>query len=134
MKMGTGLTIQQAAELSGLSEHTLRYYERIGLLRGVGRASNGHRRYGEADINRITFLNKLRATGMGIQQMKAFNDLFLQGDNTMSQRRFLLEQHRLEVQARIEELQHNLDVILYKIALYREKETDSPQAEIPSKV
>jgi DNA-binding transcriptional MerR regulator len=134
MKMETGLTIQQAAELSGLSEHTLRYYERIGLLKGVGRASNGHRRYGERDINRITFLNKLRMTGMGIQQMKAFNDLFLQGDHTIPQRRLLLQQHQLEVQARIEELQHNLDVISYKIELYREKEADSVQAEIPSKV
>jgi DNA-binding transcriptional MerR regulator len=132
--METGLTIQQAAELSGLSEHTLRYYERIGLLKGVGRASNGHRRYGERDINRITFLNKLRMTGMGIQQMKAFNDLFLQGDQTIPQRRLLLQQHQLEVQARIEELQHNLDVISYKIELYGEKEADSVQAEIPSKV
>lgn len=120
----SGLTIQQAAELSGLSEHTLRYYERIGLLKGVGRASNGHRRYGEDDIKRITFLNRVRATGMKIQQMKALNDLYLAGDHTFGERRVLLEQHRQLVEQRIAELQQNLDVICYKIELYREREAE----------
>jgi DNA-binding transcriptional MerR regulator len=118
----TGLTIQQASEISGLSEHTLRYYERIGLLKRVGRAANGHRRYSETDINRISFLNKLRATGMSIRQMKELNELYLAGDSTLGQRCELLEQHQRSVEAQIAQLTEYLEVIQYKINLYREHE------------
>jgi DNA-binding transcriptional MerR regulator len=58
------LSISEAAEASGLSAHTLRYYERAGLLEPVSRDESGHRRYREADLQQITFLTKLRATGM----------------------------------------------------------------------
>ena len=64
--MGTDLTIQQVAALTQLSEHTLRYYERIGLLDPVNRASSGHRRYSTGDIAWIEFLTRLRTTGMPI--------------------------------------------------------------------
>jgi DNA-binding transcriptional MerR regulator len=50
MIMNTELTIQQVAEITQLSGHTLRYYERIGLLSPVNRAANGHRRYSNLDI------------------------------------------------------------------------------------
>ncbi|HEV8193584.1 MAG TPA: MerR family transcriptional regulator, partial [Ktedonobacterales bacterium] len=66
------LTIQQASKLTGLTTHTLRYYERIALLTPVGRATNGHRRYDQQDVERITFLNYLRLTGMPLDQMKAY--------------------------------------------------------------
>ena len=62
------LTIEQASKLTGLSAHTLRYYERIALLRPVGRATNGHRRYTQQDLERIRFLSYLRLTGMPLQQ------------------------------------------------------------------
>jgi hypothetical protein len=55
-------TIEEAAERTGISAHTLRYYERIGLLEPVGRASSGHRRYGPNDLGSIEFLTLLRQT------------------------------------------------------------------------
>ena len=61
------LTIQQASQLTGLTVHTLRYYERIALLSPVERAANGHRRYGKQDVDRITLLNYLRLTGMPLE-------------------------------------------------------------------
>jgi DNA-binding transcriptional MerR regulator len=64
------LTIRQASKLTGLTAHTLRYYERIALLTPVGRASNGHRRYGKQDVERITFINYLRLTGMPLELQK----------------------------------------------------------------
>jgi DNA-binding transcriptional MerR regulator len=113
-----GMTIQQAAGETGLSAHTLRYYERIGLIAPVDRASNGHRRYTEYDVGWIGFLNKLRATGMPIAKMKQYADLQRQGGDTLAERLALLEEHRREVKKRIQELEDNLAVIEYKIEYY----------------
>jgi DNA-binding transcriptional MerR regulator len=57
--MAATLTISDAARASGVSAHTLRYYERAGLLEPVDRAASGHRRYAEDDLARIQFLVKL---------------------------------------------------------------------------
>lgn len=113
-------TIQQVAEITGLSEHTLRYYERIGLIHPIHRANNGHRRYSADDTGWIDFLNKLRATGMSIQQMQRYADLQRQGDATLPERLEMLKAHRLKVEAEMSELQAHLNVICYKIAIYTE--------------
>lgn len=114
-------TIQEAAQFTGLTVHTLRYYERIGLLAAVNRASNGHRRYTDEDLRRITFLNRLRMTGMPIRHMQQFAVASQQGDDTLEERIDMLEIHRASVLAQIDALQQNLDVIEMKIRLYREK-------------
>lgn len=112
------LTIQQAAEKTGLSVHTLRYYERVGLLQPVGRAANGHRRFAPDDVGRIEFLNKLRATGMPIRVMCEFAGLMQQGDEGIAERLRLLKAHQEVVNHYIEDLQKNLAVIDYKVNLY----------------
>jgi DNA-binding transcriptional MerR regulator len=67
------LTIQEVSRRSGLSEPTLRYYEKIGLIERVERdESSGHRRYGAAVVNRIEALACLRATGMSVQDMRDY--------------------------------------------------------------
>lgn len=123
--MGTDLTIQQVAALTQLSEHTLRYYERIGLLDPVNRASSGHRRYSTGDIAWIEFLTRLRTTGMPIRKMQQFAALRRQGDLTVAERRMLLEAHRLEVQAKLDELQDNLFEIEQKIQHYKTLELNN---------
>lgn len=114
------LTIQQVSEATGLSEHTLRYYERIGLIHPISRAGNGHRRYHPSDVGWIDFLNKLRATGMSIQQMQQYAELQREGDRTLPQRVEMLKEHHQEVEARIEALTEHLKLISYKIELYSE--------------
>ena len=116
----SGMTIQQAAGETGLSAHTLRYYERIGLISPVDRAPNGHRRYTEDDVGWIGFLNKLRATGMPIAKMRQYADLHRQDGDTLAERLALLEEHRRGVKKRIQELERNLAVIEHKIAYYSE--------------
>jgi DNA-binding transcriptional MerR regulator len=110
------LTIRQASELTGLSAHTLRYYERIALLTPVGRASNGHRRYGKQDVERITFINYLRLTGMPLERLKAYTALHFQGDSGIPRRVALLRAHRDEVAHRAEALGRMLAVIDHKLA------------------
>ncbi len=116
------LTIEQVAERTGLSAHTLRYYERIGLLDPVGRATSGHRRFAAKDLAWIEFLTRLRATGMPIRHMQEFAALRRQGDTTIAARRALLEAHQQMVQTQIEELQRNLEVITRKIETYHQME------------
>lgn len=129
--MEQALTIQQTAQSTGLSSHTLRYYERCGLIAPVGRSTTGHRRYSATDLRWIEFLNKLRLTGMPIRQMQAYAALVRSHpDSAFSQRRQILEVHRETVAAQIQQLQNNLAVIDWKIQHYSELEenySDSPQ-------
>ncbi|MBI5957261.1 MAG: MerR family transcriptional regulator [Chloroflexi bacterium] len=120
--MDDTLTIQEVAERTGLSSHTLRYYERIGLIQPVDRASSGHRRYSEQDIGWIEFLKKLRSTGMPIREMKLYADLMWQGEQTAGARRRLLERHRERMLAQIAEMNDCLTCIEWKIAHYKEFE------------
>jgi DNA-binding transcriptional MerR regulator len=115
------LTISDAAERSGLSAHTLRYWERAGLLEPVARNGSGHRRYAEQDLERIKFLTKLRATGMPIRQVRRYAELLKGVDDTNEERLQLLEAHREAVLARLEETAANLELIDWKIDLYRER-------------
>jgi DNA-binding transcriptional MerR regulator len=115
------LTIQQASQLTGLTAHTLRYYERIALLTPVGRAANGHRRYGKQDVKRITFLNRLRLTGMPLEQMKTYTALLDQGGAGLPQRVTLLQTHRNKVIRQVEELCKSLAVIESKPRILAEQ-------------
>ena len=125
------LTIQQAAERTGLSEHTLRYYERIGLLGPVERAANGHRRYRADDLRLIRFLLMLRSTGMPVEQMKAYADLIREGPGNEGARVALLLEHREQVLASIQTLMDNLAVIERKITRYEEIQECRKEDSVP---
>ena len=112
-------SIQEAAERTNTSVHTLRYYERIGLLDPVERAANGHRRYTRRDLNWIHFLTLLRNTGMPIQRMLAFSQYEREGDSTLQARCELLEQQREALQQSIQELTRHLEALEGKISYYR---------------
>jgi DNA-binding transcriptional MerR regulator len=114
------LAIQDVAEATGLSVHTLRYYERIGLIHSIGRAQNTHRRYSMDDVGWIEFLKKLRATGMPIHQMQRYAELQRMGDETLPERLEMLKELRRSVEAHLAELQEHLKIIQYKIELYGE--------------
>ena len=116
-----GFSIAEAAEASGLSAHTLRYYERTGLLEPVSRNGSGHRRYREADLELITFLTRLRATGMPIREIRRYAKLMRAGEATNKERLALLEAHRDAVLAGIEAMARNLKLIEWKINVYKER-------------
>src|SRR5687768_2550419 len=114
------LTIQEVSKTTGLSTHTLRYYERIGLIHPIGREQNTHRHYTADDVGWIEFLLKLRATGMSIKDMQKYAILQRQGDATLPERVEMLKSLRDNVEARISELNEHLKLIHYKIEIYRE--------------
>lgn len=111
------LTVGAVAEMLGVSAHTLRYYERIGLV-GVQRSGAGHRRYDRAALARVIFLTRLRLSGMSVRDIGDYIALVEQGDATTDQRLDLLCRHREKVRRQIEELRFALAVIEYKITTY----------------
>ncbi len=119
-------TIQEVAEMTGVSAHTLRYYEKIGLLTDVGRHENGHRRYIEDDLGWIHFLKLLRETGMPIQHMQQFMEFARQGDSTIVDRIEVLTEHRRELAVNIAQLQDHLEHLDRKIAYYNGLLTNTP--------
>ena len=114
------LTIQEAARATGLTPHTLRYYERIGLIHPIDREENTRRRYTTDDIGWIDFLTKLRARGMSIKDMQRYAALQRQGDETLPQRLEMLKALRDQVEERISELNEHLKLVYYKIQIYSE--------------
>ncbi|MBN3758877.1 MerR family transcriptional regulator [Paraburkholderia sp. Tr-20389] len=122
--MSKALTIGQVAASSGVSTHTLRYYEQAGLLRPVGRTDAGHRLYSPADLDWLQFVMRLKATGMPIAGMQAFAALRAEGDATFGARRTMLIEHRDAVLARIAELETSLAAITDKIAYYETAECE----------
>jgi DNA-binding transcriptional MerR regulator len=112
------MTIQQLAAATGISKHTLRYYERVGLVPRVGRdPSSGHRRYREEHIGWLQFLRDLRSTGMPIRDVRAYVRLIERGDASWPRRRALLAAHRKRVAASIQMLKRHRDVLDKKLAL-----------------
>ncbi|MGG1366471.1 MerR family transcriptional regulator [Priestia megaterium] len=116
-------SIQQVASMTGLSTHTLRYYEKIGLIKNVQRVQTGYRQYTDVDLAWIQFLIRLRVTGMPMLKMKQFSALRQKGDSTITARKELLEEHYKDVLGKIEELELNSQRIEEKIAHYKKLET-----------
>jgi DNA-binding transcriptional MerR regulator len=110
------------AERCGMTAHTLRYYERVGLIQPVGRARNGHRRYSEADAAWLHFLHCMRATSMPIREMQRYAAMREMGETTSEQRRKLLEDHQATIAEQIVALQRAHALLTHKIANYRKLE------------
>jgi DNA-binding transcriptional MerR regulator len=116
-------TISEVAAHTGLSVHTLRWYERIGLMPHIDRSHTGQRRYSNRDLDWLALVAKLRLTGMAVADMVRYADMVRAGDHTFAERRDLLVRTRDDVLRRIAELHSTLDVLDFKIAIY----SDTPE-------
>ena len=113
-----GLSIGEAAKASGLTEDTLRYYERIGLTPFVERASSGHRRYSPEDLTWLTFVTNMRKTGMSIETLQRYAELVRRmddGEDTNAEKRARLLAHARTVREKIKELEACLEVVDHKL-------------------
>jgi len=112
-------TIAEVARQTGLTAHTLRYYERDGLmLDRIERAGSGHRLYSERDLRWLSLITGLRSTGMPIRDVKRYAALVRAGDGNERERLDLLLAHRGHVEAKLAETITHLKVIDYKIGVY----------------
>lgn len=112
------MKIGELAKRTGLTSHTLRYYEQIGLLPYATRDLSGNRDYDVSILGWIEFLGRLKTTGMPIRDMLRYAELRSLGTGTETDRRELLEEHRKHVRARVGELQACLRILDTKIAGY----------------
>lgn len=116
--MTSGFSVREATEKTGLTGHTLRYYERIGLIWGIARDGVGHRRYTDEQVGWVVMLTRLRATGLPIAGMIRYAELVRSGGGER-ERLDLLRAHRTQVQAKLAELTTDLRLIEHKIETYQ---------------
>ncbi|AMW10244.1 MerR family transcriptional regulator [Streptomyces qaidamensis] len=111
-------TISEVVAFTGLTAHTLRWYERIGLMPHIDRSHTGQRRYTNRDLDWLDLVGKLRLTGMPVADMVRYAELVREGDHTYGERFQLLKTTREDVLARIDELRGTLAVLDRKISFY----------------
>ncbi|MBR4500741.1 MAG: MerR family transcriptional regulator [Clostridia bacterium] len=114
-------SIQDVSKKTGLSAHTLRYYEKEGLITGVERTRGGFRQYTDEDLESLGLICCLKNTGMSLQEIARFVELTHQGEHTLRERVEMLRQHREAVISRMAEMQKHLDKVTWKLNFFSEK-------------
>ena len=109
-----GYSISQVAQRFGIEPHTLRFYEKEGILHPA-RAKSGVRLYTEENLAQLEMVMCLKSTGMPLKEIRRYFDLVEQGDSTLEERLRIFTDHRQRVLREIDELQRHLAKIEHKI-------------------
>lgn len=125
------MKIAEVSKRYGVSTDTLRYYERIGLLRHVPRNKSGIRDYDEASCNAVEFVKCMRDAGMSIESLVEYMELIEQGEQTAPARKELLMRQSEEIRRRIDDLERALQRLQFKIDHYDEVMAESERALRP---
>ena len=112
------MQISEVAQKFGLTQDTLRYYEREGLIGPIAKGDNGIRNYTENDLQRIQFVKCMRAAGLEISFLKKYIQLFDEGDETIKERREILVEQRKILKKKLDDMQEAYDRLNMKIDLY----------------
>ena len=115
-----GYSIGQVAKKTGLTAHTLRYYEKEGLLPFVKKNSSGLRVFSDTDIGWLVMIECLKGTGMPLKGIKQYIDWFIEGDSTLEKRLQMFKDQKHKLQEQMLQLQKHMEKIDYKILLYEE--------------
>lgn len=114
------MNIKQFSELVDISAYTLRYYEKIGLLKNINRNTSGHRNFTQKDVEWLKFVKRLKDTGMPLEVITDYADLRSEGDTTSAQRMKLLEEHAILLKEKIDLENSHLKKLEEKIEHYKE--------------
>jgi DNA-binding transcriptional MerR regulator len=113
------MSIGELATAIGLSTHTLRYYEKLGVLKPADRAASGHRHYRADAVAWLDFVLRLKVTGMPLAEIRKYAELRAVGDASLQPRLTMLELHRKRLMSKIAELSENLTSLDSKMKIYR---------------
>jgi DNA-binding transcriptional MerR regulator len=113
------MSIGELSAASGLSTHTLRYYEKLGVLKPADRAASGHRQYRADAVAWLEFVLRLKITGMPLAEIRKYAELRAGGQATLQPRLTMLELHRKRLVSNISELSENLTSLDSKMKTYR---------------
>ncbi len=111
-------TVGDVASHLGISASTLRYYDKEGLLPFVERSSGGVRMFRDSDIEWLKIIECMKKAGMSIKDIRLYIEMALKGDETIDSRLALFEKQREILKARLEELQHTMEIVEYKCWYY----------------
>lgn len=114
-----GYTVNQVAALTGLSPHTLRYYDRQGVMPFLKRGASGAREFDDRDLQWIQVIKCMKVSGFTLAEMRDYADLVKRGDETLEDRLAVFEEHRERTERAIRELELSLDGLNYKCWYYR---------------
>lgn len=114
------MAIAEVSKKFDISQDTLRYYERIGLIPRVNRNKSGIRDYTEEDCRWVEFIKCMRGAGLSIEVLIEYVALFQQGDETTEARKELLIEQRKQLILRMEDMKKTLERLDYKIASYEQ--------------
>lgn len=112
------MRIAEASSISGLSIDTIRYYEKTGMLPSVARGHDGHRRFTAENVDWLTVLYWLRATGMTMKVMHRYATLVHAGDHTIPERKKILRDHGDKLNRRRADLDRCAELLAYKLDAY----------------
>jgi DNA-binding transcriptional MerR regulator len=112
------MNIKQFSELSGISSYTIRYYEKLGLLKAIHRNSNGHRDFNKRDLTWVEFVKRLKDTAMPLKDIQTYARLRDEGDLTLQARMDILKQHATTLEEKIKHEKDSLKNLKLKIAHY----------------
>jgi len=127
--VGNTHTINEFSKFVGISPHTLRYYEKIGILPRIQRDWSGNRSYSDDDIHWINFIKCLKSTGMPIDKIREYVEMEDDEPGTIETRRKILEQQMVAVKDKIAEYLHYSEVLEYKLEYFRELIAKTPDRE-----
>jgi DNA-binding transcriptional MerR regulator len=113
-----GFSMKEASECLGLASHTIRYYEKEGLLPSIERDQYGNRIFEQKDLDWMQLMSCFRATGMTIASLKRMVDLAVQGDATITERKMILETHKLELNKKQVELDRAFEAVNQNLTIY----------------
>lgn len=112
------MTIKEVSKKYNISEDTLRYYEKVGMLPAVTRGSNGFRDYQKQDLDWVELAICMRGAGLPVDAMITYVKLFKQGNGTIVERLNLLKNQRMELINQKEQIDKMLNKLNYKISRY----------------
>ena len=113
------MTISEISARTNVSIHTLRYYEKEGLLKGIQRNNAGHRTFSKRDLEWVIWIKRLKSTGMSLIQMREFSNYRENGHQGLKPRRKMLEQHTKHIHQQISAHEAALEIVNYKIDAYK---------------
>lgn len=116
------LEISEVSKITKLKPHTLRYYESIGLIKDIKRNSAGNRVYSEDDLKWLEVINRLRQTGMNINKMVEYAKLRHMGDETVPQRKKIMQEHLKTIEHELQAMKEARDYVAKKVQIYSEME------------
>ena len=118
VRRGIRMTIKEVSEQLGITQDTLRYYEKVGMIPPVTRTEGGIRDYQKEDLEWVKLVTCMRSAGLPVKVMIDYLNLFQQGDSTIQERCNLLKEQRTKLLEQKKQIEETLEKLNYKIAKY----------------